>query len=319
MHARTHARTQACKPTAFHHDRNRRVHVRKHGVNADLGGKASAMSANIAGYSLVIIGGVAVVYFVKIMVQKKSATSPSSTMPLAGTESIASSNSDNWQKQQQQQQQQSSPQGQSSEAGSKADAPASTAGARGSPQAQAQQQQQQQQLRGTPQANDALQNKQAHVFCCECTFEKDGSARVREAEWPVTLLVWSVCLPSRVEWFRHCAWCCFAGKHGLRACKFIVCIGRLRAGRLEALFPGAFLCLLAIQVDRVDCMQQLPERTCLDPTLLFVPGIESKQAVAYVHSAALRVRRKYRAVLTCLPVYCMVSNARWQKFQSNAA
>eukprot|EP00967_Tisochrysis_lutea_P027246 scaffold31556_cov21-Tisochrysis_lutea.AAC.5 len=69
MHARTHARTQACKPTAFHHDRNRRVHVRKHGVNADLGGKASAMSANIAGYSLVIIGGVAVVYFVKIMVQ----------------------------------------------------------------------------------------------------------------------------------------------------------------------------------------------------------------------------------------------------------
>jgi len=126
---------------------------------ADLGGKASAMSANIAGYSLVIIGGVAVVYFVKIMVQKKSATSPSSTMPLAGTESIASSNSDNWQKQQQQQQQQSSPQGQSSEAGSKADAPASTAGARGSPQAQAQQQQQQQQLRGTPQANDALQNK----------------------------------------------------------------------------------------------------------------------------------------------------------------
>mmetsp|Transcript_15690 Transcript_15690/g.42558 ORF Transcript_15690/g.42558 Transcript_15690/m.42558 type:complete len:83 (-) Transcript_15690:571-819(-) len=27
-------------------------------------------------------------------------------------------------------------------------------------------------------------HRQAHVFCCECTFEKDGSARVREAEWP---------------------------------------------------------------------------------------------------------------------------------------
>eukprot|EP00967_Tisochrysis_lutea_P077857 scaffold105786_cov25-Tisochrysis_lutea.AAC.1 len=118
-----------------------------------------------------------------------------------------------------------------------------------------------------------------------------------------------------------CKWCCpceLPFLCGVCACRQELS-GSGTAHGVALLGSTASAHASSLFVDRVDCMQQLPERTCLDPTLLFVPGIESKQAVAYVHSAALRVRRKYRAVLTCLPVYCMVSNARWQKFQSNAA
>jgi len=39
---------------------------------ADLGGKASAMSANVAGYSLIAIGGVAAVYFLRSLIQVRS-------------------------------------------------------------------------------------------------------------------------------------------------------------------------------------------------------------------------------------------------------